>query len=59
MVALKHFDLKKDANPNAHVRMFNFAVKVNVETSKEYIINAFSYMLRNTTLDWCHNYVLE
>jgi hypothetical protein len=32
-------------------------VKVNAKTSKEYIINAFSYMLRDTTSNWCHNYM--
>jgi hypothetical protein len=50
-VALKYFDLKNDANPYAHVKVFNFAIKANGETSKEYIINAFSYMLKDTTLD--------
>ncbi len=50
MVALKYPDFKKDANPNAHVRVFNFVVKVNVKTSKKYIINVFNYMLRDTTL---------
>ncbi len=29
--------------------MFNFAVKANAETSKEYINTAFNYMLRDTT----------
>jgi hypothetical protein len=42
-------DFKKDVDPNAHVRAFNFIVKENVETFEEYIINAFSCMLRNTT----------
>jgi hypothetical protein len=48
-VALKYFDFKKDADLNANVRVFNFAVKTNVETSKKYIINDFSHMLRDTT----------
>ncbi len=42
-----------------NVRMFNFVVKTNVETSKEYIINVFSYKLGNKTSDWYHNYMLE
>jgi len=34
-------------------------MKVNAQTFKEYIINVFSYMLKDTALDWCHNYMLE
>ncbi len=56
MVALKYLDLKKNANPNVHVKVFNSTIKANVKTSKEYIINAFSYMLKDTALDWCHSY---
>jgi hypothetical protein len=56
-VAFKYLNFKKNANPNAHVRMLNYIVKTNAKTSKEYIINAFNYMLRNTTLNWCHNYM--
>jgi hypothetical protein len=56
-VAFKYFDFKKDVDTNAHVRMFNFAIKGNVETSEKYIINAFSYMPKDTTSDWCHNYM--
>jgi len=48
-VDFKYFDFKKDADLNANVRVFNFAVKTNVETSKKCIINDFSYMLRDTT----------
>jgi len=50
-VALKYPDFKKDADPDAHVRMFNFVIKANAETSKKYIINVFSYTLRDTTLN--------
>jgi len=39
--------------------MFNFMIKVNVETFEEYIINVFNYMLIDTTLHRCHNYMLE
>jgi hypothetical protein len=39
--------------------VFNFTIKVTVKTFEEYIINAFNYMLRYTTSDWCHNYMLE
>jgi hypothetical protein len=48
-VVLKYPDLKKTANPYAHVRVFNFVVKANAKTSKKYIINAFNYMLRDTS----------
>jgi hypothetical protein len=56
-VALKYRDFKNNVDLDAHVRVFNFAIKPNVETFEEYIINVFSYMLRDTTLDWCHNYM--
>jgi hypothetical protein len=39
--------------------MFNFVAKENAKTSKIYIINEFSYTLKDTTSDWCHNYMLE
>ncbi len=39
--------------------MFNSKVKVNVQTSEEYIINVFNYTLKDTTLDKCHNYMLK
>jgi hypothetical protein len=47
-VAFKYPHFKKDTNPDVHVRVFNYVIKENVKTFKEYIINAFSYMLR----DW-------
>jgi hypothetical protein len=39
--------------------MFNFVVNVNAKTSEEYIINVFSYMLRDVASDMCHNYMSE
>jgi hypothetical protein len=33
-------DLKKDADPYARGKMFNFVVQANVETFENYIINA-------------------
>jgi hypothetical protein len=39
--------------------MFNFAVKENAETFKEYIINAFRYTLKDTSSNYCHNYMLK
>jgi len=32
MVAFKYLDIKKDVNLDAHVKVFNFAMKVNAET---------------------------
>jgi hypothetical protein len=52
-VALKYPTFKKDVDPNVHVKVFNFVAKTNVETSEEYIINAFNYRTSN----WCHNYM--
>jgi len=57
MVALKYPDFKKDVDPDAHVKVLNFVVKKNVETFEKNIINVFMYMLRDITLDWCHNYM--
>jgi len=51
MVAFKYPDFIKDANPNAHVRVFNFIIKKNAKTFEEYIINAFNYMLKDMALD--------
>jgi len=51
-VALKHL-----ADPNVHFKMFNSIIKPNVKTFGKYIINVFSYMLKDTTSDWCHNYM--
>jgi hypothetical protein len=51
MVALKYLDFKKNVDPYAHVRVFNYVVKANAKTFKEYVINAFKYMIRDTTLD--------
>jgi hypothetical protein len=34
-------------------------MNANAKTSEEYIMNACSYTLRDTALDWCHNYMLE
>jgi hypothetical protein len=59
MVAFKYLDFKKDVDPNVHVRVFNFIVKAIAKTFEEYIINAFSYTLRNMASDWCHNYMLK
>ncbi len=54
-VAVKYLDFKKDANLDAHVRVFNFAMKANAEIFEIYIINVFIYMLRYTTSNLCHN----
>jgi hypothetical protein len=55
-VALKYLDFKKDVDPDAHVKMFNFVVKENAKTFKEYIINALSYTL---LLDFHVYFVLQ
>ncbi len=58
-VTIKYLDFKKNVDPNAHVIVFNSIVKANAKTFEEYIINAFSYTLKDTTLNWCHNYMSE
>jgi hypothetical protein len=50
-VAFKCFHFKKDVELNVHVKIFKFKMKVNVKTSKIYIINVFSYMLKDMILD--------
>jgi hypothetical protein len=57
MVALKYLDFKTNVDLDAHVKMFKFEIKANAETFENYIINVFSYMLRNETSNWCHNYM--
>ncbi len=39
--------------------MFNVVFKANGKTFEEYIINAFSFTLKETASDWCHNYMLK
>jgi hypothetical protein len=56
-IAFKYPNLKKYDDLDVHVRMFNSAVKTNVDTFDEYIINAFNYMQKNITMEWCHNYM--
>ncbi len=56
-VAFKYLDFKKDVDLDAHIKVFNFVEKINTKTSKEYIINVFNYMLKNTSSNWCHNYI--
>jgi len=51
MIVLKYLDFKKDVDLNVHVKVFNYAIKANAKTSEEYIIDAFSYTLRDTTSD--------
>ncbi len=46
-VAQKYFDLQKGVDLNAHVKVFNFVVKVNAIFFEKYIINAFSYTQRD------------
>ncbi len=57
IITFKYPDLKKNVDPNVHVKMFNYVVKVNAKTSEKYIINAFRYTLWDTTSEWCHNYM--
>jgi hypothetical protein len=39
-VAFKYHDFKKDVDLDAHVRVFNYVMNGNAETSEKYIINA-------------------
>jgi hypothetical protein len=54
---LKYSNFKKDVDPNAHVKVFNFTIKANAETFEEYNINAFSYTFKDTASNWCDNYM--
>ncbi len=58
-LVLKYPYYEKDADVDAHVRVFNVDVKANGETSKEYIITTFNYTLKETSSDWCHKYMLK
>jgi hypothetical protein len=50
-VVFKYPNFKEDDDPDAHVKVFNYVIKENSKTFKKYIINVFSYTLRNTTSD--------
>jgi hypothetical protein len=39
------------------VKVFNATVKENGKTFEEYMINGINYTLKNTTTNWCHNYM--
>jgi hypothetical protein len=52
-IVLKYFDFKK-VDLNAHVKVFNFAVKVNVEAFEEYIINGHTKIWKGFHQSW-HN----
>jgi hypothetical protein len=54
-VAFKSLDFKKNVDLDAHVIMFNSVVKANVIFFEKYVINVFSYTLKNMTSYWCHN----
>jgi hypothetical protein len=56
---LEYPNYKKDANPDAHVKVFQKIIRAKGETLEEYIINTFSYTLKEMTSNWCHNYMLE
>jgi len=58
-VALKYHDFKENVDLYAHVKGFNFVVKVKVETFEEYIISVFNYTLKDMASDLCHNYMLK
>ncbi len=57
MVVLQYPNFEKNVDPNAHVKLFSFVVKINVKISEEYIVNTFSYMVRDTASKWCRNYM--
>ncbi len=50
-VVLKYSNFKKYVDPYVHVRVFNYVVKANAIFFEIYIINSFSYTLKDTTLD--------
>ncbi len=49
-VDFKYPNFKKNVNPNAYVKVFNFVVKANAKTFEEYIINAFNIKRYNIKL---------
>jgi hypothetical protein len=51
MVVFKGPDFFLNDDPDAHVTVFNYGIKANAKTFKEYIINSFSYMQKDTTSD--------
>jgi hypothetical protein len=49
MAALNYPNFKKNVDQNAQVKMFNYVMKANAETSEKYIFNVFSYTLTDAT----------
>jgi hypothetical protein len=42
-VTLNYLDFKKNVNLNVHVKLFNFVMKANENTSKEYILEYITF----------------
>jgi len=49
----------KNTNPNAHIRVFKKAIKVNGETMEADIIDLFSFTLMDSIFEWGENYVQD
>jgi hypothetical protein len=47
----------RDTDPNAHIRVFKKAIKINGETMEANIINLFGFTLKDNIFEWGENYV--
>jgi hypothetical protein len=47
----------KDTNPNAHIKVFQKAIKVNGKTMEIDIINMFGFILKDSMSKWNENYI--
>ncbi len=52
-----YLEYVKDFDPNAHVRVFKVAFKINNETNDVKMIDMFNFTLKDIMFDWCNNYL--
>jgi len=55
----KKLQYVKNTDPNAHIRVFKKAIKVNGETMEADIIDLFGFTLMDSIFEWGENYVQD
>ncbi len=54
---LNYLEYVKDSDPNAHVTVFNVAIKSNGEIEDAKMVNLFSFTFKDIVFDCCNNYM--
>jgi hypothetical protein len=56
---LQYLTFIKDIDPDAHIRVFKKAMKVNGETIESNTINLFGFIFRDNISVWGENYIQD